>query len=470
LLVFSLLMLVRYQVPFRHEVEEFVLQRWNENLARPAGWAMLLLPLLTWVAAGWIAVWWIVITFRFMRRGERVAATALLCASLVAVPAYRLGVTVYGTTADPAVRTTLASAGGEYDPDRVLRLRQLVGAHPYDPVYRFLLAGLFKNGRYFEEAFSEYKAALDIDPTLVSGYINLGNIFYTTGQYAEAVVNYRQALEYEPDSILAYFNLHLAQSEMFRFTEAEETLDHARSIDSAALAEMLALAGTGTDRTAVMDASIGMSSVWEAALGGSRSDRRAPTASGPAMAVARMVNPIGVVSIGALMACLLVLLVGSRSVARRCIRCGGPFCHYCKSGREGQEYCSQCLHLFVLGDGLAHAAKSRKLYDVERYERWVRRSRRLLSLVLPGSAQILRGRALTGCLILLAWLAALVAWQPAALLPLEKVMGLDIGLDLLRPAHVPALYGIDPFAFLALVSLPLLWLTGNLWRLRRREA
>ena len=39
-----------------------------------------------------------------------------------------------------------------------MKLRELVGAHPDDPMYRFLLAGLYKNGRYFEEAFGSTNA------------------------------------------------------------------------------------------------------------------------------------------------------------------------------------------------------------------------------------------------------------------------------------------------------------------------
>jgi tetratricopeptide (TPR) repeat protein len=75
-------------------------------------------------------------------------------------------------------------------------------------VYRFLIAGLYKNGRYFEEAFEEYKRALLLDPRLVPAHINIGNIFHTTGQHGEAIANYHRALDIDPRS-LALFNLHL---------------------------------------------------------------------------------------------------------------------------------------------------------------------------------------------------------------------------------------------------------------------
>ena len=221
-------MFLRHQIPFRHEIEERAVQYLDDRWALPAGWAVLLLPLWSWLFVGWAAFYWIVATFRYMRRSERIVALALLAACVMAVPGYRLAVSIYSMTADPAVRTTLAAAGGEYDPDRILELRQLVQAYPDDPVYRFLLAGMYKNGRYFEEAFAEYKTALKLDPSMKQAHINIGNIFFTTGQYAEAVANYGKALEIAPDSILAHFNLHLTQSESFHFKKAEASLARAR--------------------------------------------------------------------------------------------------------------------------------------------------------------------------------------------------------------------------------------------------
>src|SRR5262249_42668361 len=128
-----------------------------------------------------------------------------------------------------------------------------------------------------------------------------------------------------------------------------------------------------------------------------------------------LLNPLTGASLAALLACLVLAFSTQRDPARRCIRCGRPFCPACKSQREAHEYCSQCVHLFVLGDGLAPQTKMRKMYEVERHDRRTRRMRRLVSLVLPGSAQLLRGRTGAGVLLLVIWMAALIAWQPRVL-------------------------------------------------------
>lgn len=471
--VFSILMAIRYNIPFRHEIEERVVQSADDRLARSAGWAALFLPMLLWVGTGWIALYWILITFRFMRRGEKLAAVALLIATVLAVPAYRISVTVYGMTADPVVRTTLASADGEYAPDRILKLRQLVQAYPEDPVYHFLLAGLYKNGRYFEEAFAEYKLALDLDPALEEAHVNVGNIFHTTGQYPEALAYYRKALEVNSRSMLALFNMHLAQSESFRFKEAEQALDEARAIDSQQLAEMLTAANTKGDGPAVLDASLQMGSVWQAALGGGEPQQIlvSKERDGLPWLFRQFVNPVSVIGVLTLIGCgLLLVITRADEAARRCIRCGRPFCHFCKSGREGHEYCSQCLHLFVLGDGLAPETKTRKIYEVEQHERRSRNGRRLLSAVLPGSAQLLRGRAGWGVFLLVAWFGGLIAWQPGVLRPVDRLAGLDLRLDLLGPESIPAIYDPNPFTLVAFPALLAVWLAGNLWRWKGREA
>ena len=461
--VFSLTMVSRYQAPFRHEVEEFVLRLADERLARPAGWIVLLLPFLIWVLIGWASLYWMAITFRFMRRSERFTAVLLLCACVAALPIYRGSVAVYALTADPIVRTTLASANGEYDPDRIVRLRKLVDAHPNDAAYRFLLAGLYKNGRFFEEAFEAYKQAIELDPALEQAYINIGNIFATTGQYGEAIANYLKAIEIVPESVLAYFNMHLVQSESFQFRDAENTLRMARGIDSEQVTELLGAAKG--ERATVIDAQLQIGSVWIAALGGHRGSGLSVKS-----VAAGLANPVGIGSAAALLACFALLFVTrGGQPSRRCIRCGNPFCHHCKRTTEGHEYCTQCLHLFVLGDGLAPETKTKKLYEVERHERRTKSFRRWLSLALPGTAQLGSGRALFGTLLLLSWLTAWVGAVPSVIGMLDPLVGTGLRLDLLETAPVPSAWTISALSVLSALTGSIVWFLGNGWSIRRRE-
>lgn len=245
-------------------------------------------------------------------------------------------------------------------------------------------------------------------------------------------------------------------------------------MDSKRLADLFAAAADRGERPTVIDSTLQMASVWDAAIGGAGF----PSAASGAVSgvkrhwlVRQALNPLSVVSVATLLLAAMMLAATRRTEpARRCIRCGRPFCQHCRSGRDGHEYCSQCHHLFVLGDGLAPETKQRKVWEVERHERWTRVARALASVVLPGSRQLLRGRALLGVIILLTWVTSLLAWRPELLAPFERATGLDVGLQMLTQSSVPALYDIDAFGLLALVSACLIWLTANVAPWKRGEA
>lgn len=472
LVLFGLAMAGRYQVPLRHEIEETVQRTRHERWAEAAGWAVFWLPAIVWVGAGWLAHYWILVTFRFMRRAERAAAVVLLLASACAVPCYRSAVALYGMASDPLVRTTLGASEGVYDPDRIVRLREIVNAYPQEPVYRFLLAGLYKNGRYFEEAFEQYQTVLDLAPSTWQAHVNLGNIYAEMGQHGEAIAQYRKALAIEPDSALAWFDLYVAQSESFRLREAEQSLERARRLDASAVAALMSGVDSRAGRLEVVDARIPAGAVWKASLEGTRlrdwlGGRSAPAAL-PSL-LAHGSNALSVGSILTLCGCLCALVLTGRPPARRCLRCGRPFCWRCKSRREASDSCSQCVHLFVLGDGLAPETKTRKLYEVERHARLRRRLRRVVSVALPGVGQILAGRPGRGVLLTLLWTASALAARLPGVRLIERGVGAGHPAELLAPVQVPTAFSADPAMVLGLALAGIVWLTANLGVWRSRE-
>ena len=119
---------------------------------------------------------------------------------------------------------------------------------------------------------------------------------------------------------------------------------------------------------------------------------------------------------------------------------------------------------------MAPETKTRKMYEVERHENRSRNGRRVFSAFMPGAGQLLRGRTSWGILLLIAWFAALVAWRPALLAPLDRLAGLNLGLDLLGIENVPAVYTPDPLSLIALLAALIIWILGNAWQWKRREA
>ena len=368
-------------------------------------------------------------------------------------PEGRAAVAFRARTEDLRVRTTMASANGGYEPERVVKLQHLVESHPDDPTYRFLLARLYANGHYFEEAFAEYKKVLALDPEAYEAYVNLGNILFHLGQYGEAVVQYRRAMECRPGMVLTYYNAYVTHSEWFRFKEAQEYLDKGNALDAEGMAQLLSISGRPGGRMSVVDATVDLRHVWRSAMEGKPLRGIAPVSEGAGalgVHVRSLWNSWSVAALLALVACGLSLSGTRRfAPARDCIRCGRPFCPLCKTEREkGKEYCAQCLHLFVLRDGLAAETKTRKLYEVDRHVRLTRWARRAVTLIFPGGGEILAGKPFRGCAWLFPWLVALVCLMPDLVAPLAAVSGFDVHLGLLRPTVTPAWAALDAAAVL----------------------
>ncbi len=471
LTLYAALLLGRYQRPLRHEIEEWCLKRGRERWVAIAGWLVVSAPLLLWVSAPWLAFYALAVTFRFMRSAERWVAGVLLVAVAASPAVFRGTVALYGVSADPTVRTVLDAARGGYTPERIVRVQALVAAHPDQPTYHFLLARLYADGRYFEEAYQHYRKVLELDPHHAGAYINIGNLFYRLGQYPEAIAAYRQAIECEPRSALAYFNLYVAQSEAFRFREAEESLQQAQALDREATARWLTeRRPSGEAKLDVHEARIPLAAVWQGALAGRSPGEDVPAPDARAALAALWPNPVTLASLGLLVG-FGVLGVGAARwrPARVCVRCGRPFCPRCRRGEHGEACCSQCLHLFVLADGLAPESKTRKLYEIARYE-WLRRwSRRLASLLAPGAGSVLRGHCWSGVALLLMFVAAASLAWPEGALRLAAWAGVLLPREVFRPAAVPASFAVPALGFVGgLVALGA-WLWANRWLLWRRE-
>jgi hypothetical protein len=164
--------------------------------------------------------------------------------------------------------------------------------------------------------------------------------------------------------------------------------------------------------------------------------------------------------------------VRGTELPRRCIRCGQPFCPRCKRTQksEGREYCMQCFHLFVLGQGLAPASKAAKLYAIERFGRRTLWLRNLGSMLLPGVGHLLRGRTVRGLLLVVLWIAALLALRPQIVGSLMRLARLGSRPEVLLGASgAPFAPDLTLLALLAVPLLPLLWICANLGFRRRKE-
>jgi tetratricopeptide (TPR) repeat protein len=72
-----------------------------------------------------------------------------------------------------------------------------------------------------EHAAAAYRKALELDPCLVAGLINLANVHYSRDEVVEAQALYERAIALEPDFFEAHFNLGNIFHDLGRFAKAQ---------------------------------------------------------------------------------------------------------------------------------------------------------------------------------------------------------------------------------------------------------
>ncbi len=72
-------------------------------------------------------------------------------------------------------------------------LERLASANPRDPLYPYWLGRLDYDAMRFKAAAAKLQKSLDLDPSFMKGYDNLGLTFEALGQYDQAIRAYQQA-------------------------------------------------------------------------------------------------------------------------------------------------------------------------------------------------------------------------------------------------------------------------------------
>jgi tetratricopeptide (TPR) repeat protein len=455
----SIVLLIRHGPAFRHEIFERLPRIWPSSRRRTVAGAILFIPLVLFIGGAWVLLWWPVVLVRHASRAERGLVALGLALLILSGPALAALDRYLAVAVSPTARVLAAAEGSRAEPTSIEQIQRLAAARPEVAPYHFLLGNLYasqmlsslataEDRACFLLAESEYFEAIRLDAGEHRFRINLGNLYFRNGSYREAWTRYREALDLGPESILAAYNLATAYGEdVNRLMDKEQILDSARARDAAELERLLEKGGEGK---AVVDAQLTLGEMSRLVLSESMGEAAAEQG-----VWSDLRRPSSVAGMAAAVLALLVFLgVGSRP-ARRCDRCGRPFCFRCKTGREGPESCPQCMHLFLKKDGLAPGVRGEKLQEIDRFERWGRLGRALARLLAPGADRLLAGRTASGALLLLLWTLGL-SW-------------IFLGGTLLVPPDLPLTTLGRPSVPVIVALMGLLWLALNLPRPRHRS-
>jgi len=439
-----LLICLHVSPAFFHDLKERHPRSLTDESARLLGWGIMLLPVLTLAPFVWLLSAWAALFIPYFRRAERLLALLALGLLVGTGPVGCLVDWIGGTAVDPGARALIRSLRGGYDVQDLKALERLAVEHPDDPIFPFLLASMHRMAGRFDEAMNLYRRVLEIDRGHARAMVNLANLNALRQEFSIAQNLYKKAGDIDPGLAIAHYNSHLAHLEAFHLESADQELKAARRIDDALVTSLLAQGNEGRAKRMPADVGYTRAEIWKRALS-------LRLGQGVRSAWSRALTAPATLAGGA--GLLLALLfpgvgIAPRSApARRCRRCGRPFCRRCRVGSKDPHHCSQCVHLYILRDGLAPTIKSKKMEEVVRYRRHVWVGRRLLSLPFPGSGHVLGDRPWLGSLLLVCWCGAWlgILLKDELLVPTEAIATADLG----------GVAGLGAFGLLV-------WLIGNL--------
>ena len=432
---------------FVHDLQERLTGRLSAPAAAMLGTAILALPLLLPIPLAWAPAFWGALLFAWIDRSERLVTAGAL-AGLVFAGAFGAAVAWHAeTTTDPAARALLQAARAGPDVRHEAALRRAAEEHPGDPLYPFLLGTAYRVGGRLDEAMRMYRRVLERDPKNARAMVNLGNLHALRQEFPQAQALYKKAAETDPRLMLAHYDSHLAYLETFNMEAADEELRQARRVDEEQVNRLIGTGSASAARRSPQDVPWPQREIVMRAL-------RLRLAGGPSTLLrAGMTNATGLAAAAGLLAALLLpgLLLAPRGPrAVRCQRCGRAYCRKCQMTTKHDGHCAQCVHLFLLRDGVAPSVRERKLAEVVNYRRRVFLETRLASLVLPGCGQVMGGRAVLGAALLAGWG---IVWSGFLLR----------GRFLAPPGAIEA-SALGPGALLLILLGIAVWLLANLTR------
>jgi tetratricopeptide (TPR) repeat protein len=254
-------------------------------------------------------------------------------------------------------------------------------------LFSYALA-LKKEGRY-NEAADIYKKLIvkKPDPRL---YINLANCYVGMNDRERAKEFYRKSIEMKPFPS-AYYNLSHVLRESLDFVKGEEYFLAAQRLDREAVSQFQAILGKNPNRF-VIDESIPVSTLWMYAQGRTRN----------ISTMGLSTIPSALMSVIAIFLIVLFYIVDRRIKHRayRCKRCGTILCNKCEKHILWGRMCMQCYRSLVKLDELDAKERVSRLLTVYEYQKQRRDMIKIISYILPGSAQIYAGDVFYGLLFL----------------------------------------------------------------------
>jgi len=123
-----------------------------------------------------------------------------------------------------------------YDVDSVMQAAQVLNSSlqidKQNPNVFFILGNIaILKHNDAHSALRYYKKAVELNPDITDGLINLGNTYVVLGEYEKAIESYKKELFFREESVKAYINLGRVYTFVGDTTSANDVLNKARLIN-----------------------------------------------------------------------------------------------------------------------------------------------------------------------------------------------------------------------------------------------
>jgi tetratricopeptide (TPR) repeat protein len=329
------------------------------------------------------------------------------------------------TLEGPSLLVDRAMSSG-YDPDLAGALLAWERTDPQEPLYPFALGTVARRTGDLDLAERQLTQAAVLAPRSAWVLTNLGNVYFAREDYARARQTYEAAAQANPSAVEPHYNLAQVYTKQLMFTEASREQSTASGLAFDRVRDFAKWSAPQLNRT-VMDADPPETQLW--LLAKDRAAERGTSALGGnpfLIAVTRLSPPapFGLVFVPGLF--LIFTLAGQvlgRSLATlHCSNCQKIICRRCVKRMQQRAFCDTC---FRSVKDLKSTEFTRLLLTRQGRSAARRRTfgQAILTFLLPGGGQILRGASLSGFVaILVMTAAATLVLSNGALVPSLDVL------------------------------------------------
>ncbi|MGE5179425.1 MAG: tetratricopeptide repeat protein [Bacteroidota bacterium] len=394
-------------------------------------------------AAATAAVFAGLLSFRF---GKREALLVLVfVASALALAGWQGSVAPWAGSPrldDPSLLVDRALHSG-YDGDLARSLQSWEAKDTNEPLFPFALGTLRRRGGDLNGATEQLTVAAVLRPNTPWILTELGNVYFAREDYARARQLYESAAAADPGAVEPHFNLAQVYTKQLLFAEASREQSRASALAFDKVRDFTRIGAPQLNRT-VMDARPPVEAFW--ALAARTGPHRGPAAvaENRYLAFALSLAPPAPFALVFLPALFLIFagigqVLGRGLATLHCSNCQKIVCRRCVHRMQQRAFCDDC---FRTVKDLKSMEFTRLL--LTRRDRSASRRRTigqaLLTFLLPGGGQMLRGAPLSGFFALLVMSAAgLLVIQNGAPVPSLDVLPLP-GSDWAKRAPLLVLF------------------------------